>query len=290
MILKNRKYTIGSLLVLGYEILKKAEIESYQLDSQLLLAKALDESKIFVLTNRDKEVPSEVAEKFFELINIRKYKKPLKYILGHCEFMGYDYKVKEGVLIPRPDTEILVETVIYIINKYRYKKICDVCAGSGIIGITVSKECPDTEVLSLDISPVAVEVTYENIKSMNLEKRVKVISSDLLEYPIRNSLKFDVIVSNPPYIRAKEIPDLMEDVKNYEPYEALCGGEDGLYFYRKITEQSLGILNSRGMLAFEIGHDQKYEVSNILSEKRFSNIETFKDLSGNDRVVIGFRL
>lgn len=289
MITENEKNTIGSLLVSGYEILKKAEIDSYQLDAQLLLSKTLNESRIFVLTNRDKEVSLEIAKTFFDLIDLRKNKKPVKYILGHCEFMGYDFKIKEGVLIPRPDTEILVETVISYIEKNKYRKICDVCSGSGIIGITAALECNDIEVLSLDISPVALEVTADNIKDMNLDKRVKVIYSDLLEYAITNSLKFDLLVSNPPYIKTQEIKSLMEDVKNYEPYEALCGGEDGLYYYRKITEQGVEVINPGGMLAFEIGHDQKYQVSTILKENGFSKIETFKDLSGNDRVVIGFK-
>jgi len=289
MIMENKKSTIGSLLISGYEILKKANIDSYQLDSQLLLAKTLNVSRIFVLTNRGSEVTPSFVEKYFNLIDLRKDKKPVKYLLGECEFMGYNYNIKEGVLIPRPDTEILVETVIYYINKYRYKKVCDVCAGSGVIGITMAKECFDIEVLSLDISPIAIDVTTENIKSMNLEHRVKVKNCDLLEYPLENNMKFDVIVSNPPYIRAKEIPNLMEDVKNHEPYEALCGGEDGLYFYRRITAQSLHILNNRGLLAFEIGHDQKNDVSDILIERGFSDISTIKDLSGNDRVVIGFK-
>lgn len=290
MIMEKNKFTIGSLLISGYETLKKAKIDSYQLDSQLLLTKILNVSRIFVLTNRDYEIAQGLAEEYFDLINLRKDKKPVKYILGECEFMGYNFNIKEGVLIPRPDTEVLVETVIYYIKKYEYKKICDVCAGSGIIGITVAKECSDTEVLSLDIAPIAIEVTSENVKSMNLEHRVQVENCDLLEYPLEHSLKFDVIVSNPPYIRTQEISNLMEDVKNYEPFEALCGGDDGLRFYRKITDQSLYILNDKGMLAFEIGYDQKNDVSSILKERGFNDIETIKDLSGSDRVVIGFKI
>lgn len=288
MTIDSKKYTIGSLLVSGYEILKDAEIESYQLDAQLLLGKTLNKSRIFVLTNRDLEISHEFAIVFLNFIDLRKNKKPVKYILGHCEFMGYDFIIKEGVLIPRPDTEILVETIISYIREYKYKKICDVCAGSGIIGITTALECEDTEVLNLDISPIALEVTADNIKAMNLSDRVTVLYSDLLDYAISKALKFDVIVSNPPYIKTREIEYLMEDVKNYEPFEALCGGEDGLYFYKKIIEQSAKVLNSGGMLAFEIGYDQKDQVSKLLNERGFSKIETIKDLSGNDRVVIGF--
>ena len=286
--MNNEKYTIGSLLVSGYEVLKNANIESYQLDTQLLLGKAINKDRVFVLTNRDVEVSPELALVFIDFIDLRKHKMPVKYILGHCEFMGYDFKIKEGVLIPRADTEILVETIISYINCNKYRSICDVCAGSGIVGITTALECRDTEVLSLDISNVALEVTELNIKDMNLNSRVKVRYSDLMEYALENNLKFDLVVSNPPYIKTKDIQDLMEDVKNYEPFEALCGGEDGLYFYRKITEQSVAVLNKGGMLAFEIGYDQKHQVMTILKEKGFSKIESFRDLSGNDRVVIGF--
>ena len=288
MTIDSKKYTIGSLLVSGYEILKDAEIESYQLDTQLLLGKTLNKSRIFVLTNRDLEISHEFAIVFLNFIDLRKNKKPVKYILGNCEFMCYDFIIKEGVLIPRPDTEILVETIISYIWEYKYKKICDVCTGSGIIGITTALECEDTEVLNLDISPIALEVTADNIKAMNLSDRVTVVYSDLLEYAISKALKFDVIVSNPPYIKTREIEYLMEDVKNYEPFEALCGGEDGLYFYKRIIEQSTRVLNSGGMLAFEIGYDQKHQVSKLLNERGFNRIETIKDLSGNDRVVIGF--
>lgn len=281
-------YNIGDLLLYGYEMLKGAGIESYQLDSQLLLSKVLKKDRIYIMTNRDKEVDRTIVGVYFQLVALRKDKMPVKYILGECEFMGRNFIIKPGVLIPRPDTEILVEISSEIIMKRRYKRICDVCCGSGIIGITLALECPDTTVVSLDISKDAIGVTKENIKAMDLEKTVEVFESNLLEYPLSNKSTFDVIVSNPPYIKTKEIPNLMDDVKNYEPHLALSGGEDGLYFYRSITKESIQCLNPGGMIAFEIGWDQKGEVSKILEENGFIDIMAYKDLAGNNRVVLGF--
>jgi release factor glutamine methyltransferase len=285
----NKSKTIGALLICGYEKLKNAGIESYQIDSQILLSKVMDKDRIFILTHRDMPVGEGAAEEYMKLIELREKKMPIKYMLGECEFMGYVFKVREGVLIPRPDTEVLVENVISRVKERGYKRICDVCTGSGIIGITVAKECEETEVLCLDISSIALETAMENAKNLGVSERVEVVFSDLLGYALERELRFDVIVSNPPYIRTSDIGGLMADVKEYEPFEALCGGEDGLEFYRKITEQSMMLLRKDGMLAFEIGYDQRDDVMNILAEKGFGNIATAKDLSGNDRVVLGFR-
>lgn len=285
----NKIETIGSLLTCGYERLKNAGIESYQIDSQILLSKAMDKDRIFILTHREMPVEGDAAEEYRKLIELREKKMPVKYILGECEFMGYMFKVREGVLIPRPDTEVLVENLIALVKERGYRKICDVCTGSGIIGITVAKECEETEVLCLDISSVALATAMENAKDLGVSERVEVVFSDLLEYALDRELKFDVIVSNPPYIRTSDIEGLMVDVKEYEPFEALCGGDDGLEFYRKITEQSTLLLRKDGMLAFEIGYDQRADVMDILAEKGFRNITSAKDLSGNDRVVLGFR-
>ena len=281
--------TVGALLARGYEKLKKAGIESYQIDCQMLLSKAMDKDRIFILTHREMPVDQEAASEYNRLLDLREKKMPVKYILGECEFMGYMFKVGEGVLIPRPDTEILVERVVSLVKEHGYMDVCDVCTGSGIIGITVAKECEDTRVLCLDISEAALETAAHNAKALGVSDRVEVAFSDLLAYALEKKRKFDVIVSNPPYIRTSDIGELMEDVRDYEPYEALCGGEDGLEFYREITEQSVLLLREGGLLAFEIGYDQKDDVMGILKESGFVNISAEKDLGGNDRVVFGFR-
>jgi len=285
----NKESIVGELLALGYATLRTAGLESYQIDSQLLLAKVMGQDRIFILTHRELPVNGEKSEEYIRLLGMRARKMPVKYILGECEFMGYMFKVNEGVLIPRPDTEILVENAVALIKKLGYKEICDVCTGSGIIGITLAKECPETNVLCLDISEAAVGIARTNSRSLGVGDRVKIEQSDLLEYAAARKLKFDVIVSNPPYIRTGDMEGLMDDVKNYEPYEALCGGADGLSFYRMITEQSATVLKAGGMLAFEIGYDQKADVMNIMDKCGFTGIEGFKDLAGNDRVVLGFR-
>lgn len=278
---------IGELLIKGYNILKCENIETYMLDTQLLLQKVLKKDKLFIMLNRQMEVNEESAKEYFRLIELRKNKMPIKYILEECEFMGINFNIREGVLIPRGDTEVLVEEALDKIKENNYIDICDVCCGSGAIGISVGKILENTRVYCYDISDIAYEVTLENINKFNLEDRIKVCKSDLLEEAIENGRRFNVVLSNPPYIRKDVIPTLMEDVKNYEPYIALCGGDDGLEFYRKITKQSLEVLKLGGMIGFEIGHDQKEDVYNILFENGFEEIRCIKDLAGLDRVVIG---
>ncbi|SUY46664.1 HemK family methyltransferase [Clostridium putrefaciens] len=285
--IKETDKTIGELLNMGNEILKESSIPSYILDTQLLLAKTLDVDKLYVITNRNLKVSPKEEKEFMELINLRKGSMPIKYILGKTEFMGIDLNVKEGVLIPRPDTENLVEIVLEYIEKENYENICDLCTGSGAIGISLAYHKDNINVHCIDISPISNEVVLENINKFGLSDRVRFINSDLLKIPIKEGYKYDVLVSNPPYIKSEEIDTLMEDVKSFEPHLALDGGEDGLIFYKTITRESKEILNSKGLIAFEIGKDQGIEVSEILSSFGYKNIKIIKDLSGFDRVVIG---
>ena len=276
---------IGEILLRSYEDLKKVKIESYLLDSQLLLGKVLNKDRLFIMLNRDFNLNYKQEIEFLQLIELRKNKMPIKYILGESEFMGMNFIVKPGVLIPRPDTEILVEEVIKHINENGYTEVCDVCSGSGAIGISLAKFIKEVKVMMYDISEDALAVGKLNIERFDLSKRAKVEFSDLLQRAIDENKKFQVIVSNPPYIREEVIPTLMEDVKNYEPYIALSGGNDGLDFYRRITQESLLVLEKGGLLAFEIGYDQREDVKAILFGSGFGEIECIKDLSGNDRVI-----
>lgn len=280
---------IQQLLFKGYEILKTHNIVSYMLDCQLILGKVLNFDRMSIIINRSMEVDDKKAEEYYKLIERRKSKMPLKYITEETEFMGINFFVKEGVLIPRPDTEILVEEVIKEVQKNNFTHICDVCCGSGAIGISIAKLLHWTLVDSCDISEIAKEVTLSNINRLSLQERVRFKKSDLLAFAIEEKEQFEVIVSNPPYIRTDIIPTLMEDVKNYEPYIALWGGEDGLNFYRRITLESLQVLKTGGVLAYEIGYDQSIEVEGILRENGYVNIKTVKDLAGNDRVVLGIK-
>lgn len=278
---------IQELLFKGYELLKDNNVESYMLDSQILLGKVLNCHRVSIIINKDTEVSKEDAEKFLELIEQRRNKKPLKYITNETEFMGIDFFIEEGVLIPRPDTEVLVEEVLKEIEKRSFKSVCDVCCGSGAIALSIAWHNNAVEVECCDISPKAEEVTKKNIELLSLQNRVEFFPSDLLDFALKAQRQFDLIVSNPPYIRTDIIPTLMEDVKDYEPYIALWGGDDGLGFYRRITKQSKSALKEGGLLAYEIGYDQGKDVSQILIQNGFKDIRVVKDLAGLDRVVIG---
>jgi release factor glutamine methyltransferase len=281
---------IKELLNKGYKILKEEKIESYILDCQLILGKVLNLDRMSIIINGNLEVSEDKACEYFELIKKRKLRMPIKYITETAEFMGIDFYIKEGVLIPRPDTEILVEEVLKEINKRKLEKICDVCCGSGVIGLSIAKLLENTVVVCSDIDDTALEVTQKNIDNLSLKSRASAVKSDLLKFAIDENLYFDVVVSNPPYIKTDIIPTLMEDVKKYEPYIALCGGEDGLDFYRKITKESILTLKSGGVLAYEIGYDQAEAVSDILKQYNYTDIRVVKDLSGLDRVVIGIKI
>lgn len=279
--------TIGSLLIKGNEILREKEIDTYILDSQLLLAKVLQRDKLYLITNREEKVQKQGVEEFYNLINKRACKMPIKYILGETEFFGLELFVREGVLIPRGDTEILVETILENIPDDSEAEICDLCCGSGAIGLAIAYNKPKVIVDLVDIDDIPKEVTLKNIDKLKLQERTRFIQSDLLEELVKENKKYDILVSNPPYIREDEIPKLMEDVKNFEPHLALSGGQDGLIFYKKIVEQSLEVLKENGILAFEIGYDQGNDVKNLMLEKGYRNVKIIKDLAGLDRVVIG---
>jgi release factor glutamine methyltransferase len=280
---------IGEILNASYEVLKAEGIETYMIDVQLLLAKALNKDRLYIVMNREMEVEKEAVKTFENFLELRRNKVPVKYITEECEFMGLELFVKKGVLIPRPDTEILVEEVIDIIKKKGYRYICDVCSGSGAIGVSIGKIVEEVEVECYDISLVAEEVNKINIDRLGLDGKVKFYHSDLLGEAIKHGKVFDAIISNPPYIKEAVIPTLMEDVKDYEPHLALSGGVDGLAFYRDIIEQSNICLKKGGLLAFEIGFDQKEEVSELMSQKGLIEIKCIQDLAGNDRVLIGIK-
>lgn len=281
------KMTISKLLLQSYKKLSDKGIESYQLDAQMILAYLLNKDRIYLHTNKFDEVSEEIIKKYDELIELRSTGYPIKYIMKSCEFMAMTFHIEEGVLIPRYDTEILVEAVIKKINKNGFKDICDVCCGSGIIGISLLKLSKASTVHMFDVSNKALDITKINAEKLNVLKDVIIKKSDLLHYAIENNIKYDLIVSNPPYIKKDDINNLMKDVKDFEPINALDGGKDGLDFYRRIVKESKSCLKENGYLCFEIGFDQKQNVIEILEENNFMNIESYKDLSNYDRVVLG---
>ena len=281
------KKKIGELLIDGNKILKEANIDTYILDTQLLLGKVLGKDKLHLITNKEEEVSKFKEREFYSLIEKRKNKMPISYILKTTEFMGLDLHVEEGVLIPRGDTEILVEETLKFMDEDKEYEVCDLCCGSGAIGISIAHFRENTKVDLIDYYDVPEKVTKRNIVKQKLSNRAKFIKSDLLNEVINQQKKYDILLSNPPYIKEEVIDTLMEDVKDYEPHTALSGGNDGLDFYRRIVDDSDKILKENGILAFEIGHDQGEEVSNLMIEKGYKNVRVVKDLAGLDRVVIG---
>lgn len=258
-----------------------------RLDVEILLQKALgDVDRLYIHLNLDKSLSGDEEKTFMNFINERLNNRPIAYIVGNREFMGLDFYVQEGVLIPRPDTEILVEEIIELGKDKGSINILDIGTGSGAITVSLANYLKEANITSVDISDIALEIGNKNAISNNVADRVEFIKSNLFS-SLGKGNKFDIIVSNPPYIRRKDIDTLDKQVKDFEPYNALEGGEDGLDFYRQITEQAKLYLKNNGILAYEVGHDQSEDVSKIMMDGGYTNIYTKKDLPGIDRVVIG---
>lgn len=267
-------------------------IDSARLDSELILSKVLKKNKLYLLTHKDEIVSDEEAKEYFEYINLRQDRMPVKYILNECDFYGLDFYIEEGVLIPRSDTEVLVSEVISCINNSPLKnnqeiEVCDLCSGSGAIGISIAHNIKNSIVDEIDYYDKPMEVTKINILKNKLGDRVKFIKSNLLAEVIGKK-KYDILVSNPPYIRREEIGNLMKDVKDFEPNEALDGGDDGLHFYKQIIKDSKKVLKPNGVLAFEIGYDQAEDVKKMMIANGYKDVFVKKDLAMHDRVVMGF--
>ena len=275
------KLTIKQTLTKGTIMLKNSNIESPKLKARLLLQYILKKSRQYLIVYDNQEVDKKAQWEYF--VNIEKLTKgmPLQHITHTQEFMKMDFYVDENVLIPRPDTEILVEETIKIAQTMERPKILDLCTGSGAIAISLKKYIPSAQVYAVDISKKALEIAKKN--AHRLEAEVKFIESNLFE-KIKNE-KFDIIVSNPPYIKKSDINYLSQEVQK-EPQIALDGGYDGLDFYRKIADSGSKYLNRQGYICLEIGYNQRIAVRQILeNKKRYVNINCIKDLCGNDRVI-----
>ena len=257
-----------------------------RLDVETLLQKALGVDRLYILLNLDKDLSEDEEKTFNKFIEERLNNRPIAYIVGNREFMGLDFYVQEGVLIPRPDTEVLVEEVIEIAKDKGQIEILDIGTGSGAITVSLAKYLENAKLTSVDISEIALEIGKKNAISNNVEDRINFVKSDLFSSLNKNQ-KFDIIVSNPPYIKREVIDTLDKQVKDFEPYNALEGGIDGLDFYRAITTQAKDYLKEGGVLAYEVGHDQSEDVSKLMEMDGYTNIYTRKDLQQIDRVVIG---
>ena len=276
--------TIVETIKKGMIELKNANIESPKLKSRLLMQFILNKPRQYVIVNDMKELNFSEEKKYFKAITKMRQGIPLEHITHQKEFMKLNFFVDEHVLIPRQDTEILVEEAISIAQKTNAKKILDLCTGSGAIAVSLAKYLPQSEIVAVDISNDALKIAKKNAINNEVEHQITFISSDM--FTNLSDEKFDIIVSNPPYIKRNVIDKLDEEVKK-EPYIALDGGEDGLYFYKKIIKESYQYLKYGGYVCLEIGFDQKIDVIELIeNEEKFEKTYSKKDLYDNDRVII----
>ena len=276
---------VSELLKMGETHLIDAGIDNAKGEAEQIYCamKNYDRAQFFVKWS--KEATDNEIESFMGLIEKRSTRVPLQQIIGSVEFMGYPFKVTEEVLIPRMDTEVLVSEALKLVHKK--DQILDLCTGSGIIGISIAKECESykmpVKVTLSDLSVNAINLAKENMELNGL--KLDVVESDLFDKFKRK--KFNMIISNPPYIKKDVIPTLEVEVREHDPIMALDGGEDGLDFYRTITAEAVNHLKKKGYLIYEIGHDQGADVSEMMTSAGFENVQVIKDLAGLDRVVFG---
>lgn len=278
--------TIRELLILGKEKLEKSGNEYAKYERKVLLEEALGCNYMYMLMNSDMEVEADKEQQYMEWIEKRCAHYPLQYLLGYAHFMDYTFYVDENVLIPRNDTEVLVECANRILEQHFNGcldvSVLDLCCGSGCIGISLKLYHPHIGLVLSDISKDALAVTQNNLSRYGL--KAEVICSNLFE---AFTDRVHMIVSNPPYIKHDIIDTLMPEVKEYEPMKALDGGDDGLDFYRRIIKESPERLYAKGWLMFEIGYDQADEVRMLMEKRGFLDVTVKKDYAGLDRVVYG---
>jgi len=279
--------TIKNALDEGIKLLKEHKagtksigFDNYALDANVLLCHILKKDKAYLIAHRDDEIPRDIYNEFLSLIKRRCAGEPVAYIINKKEFWDLTFYVDSRVLIPRPDTEVLVE---YIIDNYKDKavKILDIGTGSGAIAVTLKKHIKNARVFALDVSGEALDVARKNARLCGVE--ITFFQLDILKEDLPDT--YDIIVSNPPYIESRNIPRLIQDVRDFEPEIALDGGEDGLKFYRRIVDVSQTHLKDGGLLAFEVGFNQAEAVLSLM--EGFYDKKTLKDLSGISRVVLG---
>ena len=279
--------TINSLIKQGSEILKKQNIDSHQIDAELLLSKAVRKGRAFLLTNDENKVSPEETSNYLNFILKRKRHVPLSYITKRKEFWSLDFNVNHNVLIPRPETEIIVEQVV---NRFKGKdslNILDIGTGSGCILLSILKELKNSYGIGIDKSFRALNIAKKNSKKLNLLHRTKFIHCDVDNFNFGN---YDVIVSNPPYISSHKIRYLSEDVKNFEPRLALDGGRTGLEIINKVIIRAKKLLKIKGCLYIEIGDKQSQKVSDIMIKNGFKLIDKILDYSRTIRCIMGTKV
>lgn len=282
---------IKEVLLNTEKYFEKNNIDNPRLDAEVLLADLLDMERIRLYVNFDYPLKEEEISRYRQMIKSRARHIPVAYITGHKEFMSLDFYINQNVLLPRPETEILVEYLIDYFQEKEMEKvnIVEVGTGSGAIMVSLGYYLKEARILGVEIDSKALQVSRKNIQKYGLEDRLKLTRGNLLKPLIKKSVdNVDLLVSNPPYISDEEMQDLPSEVKK-EPHRALCGGKRGLDIYKKLIKQAPQILKNRGMIAVEIGYRQADHVEKILRENNFKKIEVRKDYADKDRFILAHK-
>ncbi|HOJ36579.1 MAG TPA: peptide chain release factor N(5)-glutamine methyltransferase [Ignavibacteriales bacterium] len=276
--------TIGEILKVTEEYFKNKNLKNPRLDAEILLAEVLNTNRLNLYLQQDKPLKEFEIDKYREFVKLRAIHKPIQYIVGYTEFFGHKMLLNEKVLIPRPDTEILVEKSIEIIKENNLKRVLDIGFGSGCIILSIAEKFPSNQFVGIDISKDALDIANKNLE-INKISNVKLELCDIGNYTPEK--KFDLIVSNPPYISKQEFELLDKEVKDFEPKIALTDDADGLKFYKMIIERAKDLLNKDGYLIFEISYNQFNEVENLLNNANFKDIFALRDYNNHIRVIGG---
>ena len=263
--------------------LKKKNIKSALLDCEILMSKVLSQHRSKVILNSDRQLKNKDYKVFRELIISRLKNKPIAYLIGKKSFWKYEFEINDKVLIPRPDTELIIEQVLDIYKNKHNINFLEIGVGSGCIILSILKEKKSFFGKGVDLSKDSIKICKKNAKNLNVRNRLKLFKSDIDNF---NLGKYDLIVSNPPYIKKFDLKNLSKEVKNFEPRLALDGGLEGLSVIRKVIKKSSELLKTRGKLILEIGYDQKKPVKKMLNENNFYINKIVKDLAKNDRCLV----
>jgi len=283
------KWTLINILNTSADYLKKKGFENPRLDVERLLCHSLQLKRVDLYINFEKLLTNEEISNFKTLLKRRLGNEPLQYIIGEAEFMSLRFRVNPSVLIPRPETEILVEKVIEIFKDADQPAFMDIGTGSGNIAISLAKSLSHARVVCVDTDDGALQTATANAGENDVADRLTFVNADVTDNTFHGHFNtpFDAVISNPPYISRADYEKLPEEIREHEPVNALLGGEDGMDYYNAIvTHANNGILSENGILALEIGYDQRQDVESLLEESQFQEIETLSDLAGRDRVVI----
>jgi release factor glutamine methyltransferase len=278
---------IERALNIANDILKNNFSNSYQLDSELLMSKIFEKDRKFIILNSNKKLSEEKYEKFNYLVKKRSKGEPIAYLLNKKDFWKYEFYVDKGILIPRPDSELIVEQILGLTKHKKNLRILDIGVGSGCLLLSVLKERKNFHGVGIDISKKCIDISNINASNLDISKRVKFFKSDIDNFRFG---KYDLIISNPPYIKKLDFDNLKKDVINFEPRLALYGGLDGTSEIRKVIKKSSELIKKNGKFILEIAYDQKNKVVKLLRDKGFYINKVLKDLANNDRCIVSTKI